>query len=62
MEYGVHGLHSIEELECEGVGSRSSNDCEGSEVLVRELLRGAHRPEILGFHINFITYFEVWRS
>jgi hypothetical protein len=35
-------------------------DCEGSEVLVGELLRGACRPEVLSFHVDFISYLEIW--
>ena len=34
-------------------------DCEGSEVLVGELLGGAHRLEVLSFHVDFISYLEI---
>ena len=37
-------------------------DCEGSEVLVGELLGGACRLEILSFHVDFISYLEIWWS
>ena len=62
MEDGVHGFHSVGESECEGMSTRLHYDCKGSEVLVRELLGGAHRPKVLHFHIDFISYFEIWRS
>ena len=38
MEDGVHGFHSVGELEHEGMSTRLHYDCEGSEVLVGELL------------------------
>jgi len=62
MEYRVHGLHGIRELECEGERSRFSYYFEGSEILVGELLGGVHRPEILHFHIDLITYLKIRRS
>ena len=60
VEDGVHGFHSVGESECEGVTTRLCYDCEGSEVLVGELLGGACRPEVLSFHIDFISYLEIW--
>ena len=62
MEDGVHGFHSVRELEREGMSTGLHYDCEGSEVLVRELLGGAHRPKVLSFHIDFISYLEIWWS
>ena len=44
------------------MSTRLCYDCEGSEILVRELLGGAHRPEVLSFHIDFISYLEIWQS
>ena len=49
MGDGVHGFHSVRESECEGMSTRLHYDCEGSEVLVRELLGGVRRPEVLAF-------------
>ena len=60
MEDGVHGFHSVGGLEHEGMSTGLCYDCKGSEVLVGELLRGAHRPEVLSFHIDFISYLEIW--
>ena len=34
-------------------------DCEGSKVLVGKLLGGAHRLEVLSFHVDFISYLEI---
>ena len=62
MEDGVHGFHSVGELEHEGMSTRLRYDCEGSEVLVGELLVRACRPEVLSFHVNFISYLEIWQS
>ena len=62
MEDRMHRLHRVVESECEGMGTRLHYDCEGSEVLVRELLGGVRRPKVLCFHIDFISYFEIWRS
>ena len=62
MEDGVHGFHSVGESECEGMSTRLHYDCKGSEVLVRELLGGARRPEVLSFHVDFISYLEIWQS
>ena len=62
MEDGMHRLHRVRESECEGMGTRLRYDCEGSEVLVGELLGGAHRPKILSFHVDFISYLEIWWS
>ena len=62
MEDGVHRLHRVVESECEGMGTRLHYDCEGSEVLVRELLGWVCRPEVLSFHVNFISYLEIWQS
>ena len=55
MEDRVHGFHSVGELEHEGMSTGLRYDCEGSEVLVGELLGGARRPEVLSFHIDFIS-------
>jgi len=62
MENGVHRLHGVGELECAGERSRFSYNFEGSKILVGELLGGAHRPEIFHFHVDLITYFEIWQS
>ena len=62
MEDGVHRLHRVVESECEGMGTRLHYDCEGSEVLVRELLGGVRRLEVLSFHVDFISYLEIQRS
>ena len=62
MEDGVDGFHSVGESECEGMSTRLHTDCKGSKVLVRELLGGAHRPKVLSFHIDFISYLEIWWS
>ena len=62
MEDGVHRFHSVGESECEGMSTRLRYDCEGSEILVSELLGGARRPKVLCFHIDFISYFEIWWS
>ena len=62
MEDGVHRLHSVRELEHEGVGTWLRYYCKGSEILVGELLGGAHRPKVLSFHIHFISYLEIWWS
>ena len=62
MEDRVHGFHSVGELECEGMTTRLCYDCEGSKVLVGELLEGACRMEVLGFHIHFISYLEIRRN
>ena len=55
MEDGVHGFHSVGESKHEGMSTGLRYDCEGSEVLVRELLGGVRRPEVLSFHIDFIS-------
>ena len=55
MEDRVHGFHSVGESEHEGMSTGLHYDCEGSEVLVGEVLGGAHRPEVLSFHIDFIS-------
>ena len=55
MEDGVHRFHSVGELECEGMSTWLRYDCEGSEILVGELLGGACRLEILSFHVDFIS-------
>ena len=62
VEDRVHGFHSVRELECERMTTGLRYDCEGSEVLVGELLGGVHRPEVLGFHIHFICYLEIWQN
>ena len=62
MEDRMHRLHRVGELECEGMSTRLRDDCEGSKVLVGELLGGARRPEVLSFHIDFISYLEIWQS
>ena len=62
VEDRVHGFHSVGESEREGVTTGLRYDCEGSEVLVGELLGGACRPEVLSFHVDFISYLEIWRS
>ena len=62
MEDGVHRFHSVGESECEGMTTGLRYDCKGSKVLVGELLRGAHRTEVLGFHIHFISYLEIQRN
>ena len=59
VEDGVHRFHSVGESECEGMTTGLHYDCKGSEVLVGELLGGACRPEVLGFHIHFISYLEI---
>ena len=59
VEDGVHGFHSVGESECEGVTTGLRYDCEGSEVLVGELLGGVRRPEVLSFHVDFISYLEI---
>ena len=38
MEDGVNRVHSIRKAEYKGVGSRLSDDGEGSKVLLREFL------------------------
>ena len=58
----MHRFHSVGESEREGMSTRLRYDCEGSEVLVGELLGGAHRPEVLSFHIDFISYLEIWQG
>ena len=55
MEDRVHGFHSVGESECEGMSTRLCYDCEGSKVLVGEFLGGACRPEVLSFHVDFIS-------
>ena len=60
VEDRMHRLHRIGETECEGMSTRLRDDCEGSEVLVRELLGGACRLEVLSFHVDFISYLEIW--
>ena len=62
VEDGVHRSHRVGESECEGMGTRLRYDCEGSEILVGELLGGACRPEVLCFHVDFISYLEIWWS
>ena len=62
VEDRMHRLHRVAESECEGMSTRLRDDCEGSEVLVGELLGGACRPEVLSFHIDFISYLEIWWS
>ena len=59
MEDGVYRLHSVRESEHEEMGTGLHYDCEGSEILVGELLRGAHRPKVLSFHVDFISYLEI---
>ena len=61
MEDRVHKLHSVGESEREGVGTWLCYYCKGSEILVRELLGGAHRPKVLHFHVDFISYLEFWQ-
>ena len=55
MGDGVHGFHSVGESEREGMSTGLCYDCEGSEVLVGELLGGACRPEVPSFHVDFIS-------
>jgi len=62
MEYRVHRLHGIGELEREGERSRFGYYFEGSEILVGELLGGARRPEVFHFHVDLITYFKIRQS
>ena len=62
VEDRVHRFHSVRESECEGVTTGLRYDCEGSEVLVGELLGGARRPEVLSFHVDFFSYLEIRRS
>ena len=62
VEDRVHRFHSVGESEREGVTTGLRYDCEGSKVLVRELLGGVHRLEVLSFHVDFISYLEIWRS
>ena len=62
VEDGVHRFHSVGESECEGMTTGLCYDCEGSKVLVKELLGGARRTEVLGFHIHFISYLEIWQN
>ena len=62
VEDRMHRLHRVRESECEGMSTRLRDDCEGSEVLVGELLGGARRPEVLSFHVDFISYLEIRRS
>ena len=62
MEDGVHRFHSLRESEREEMSTRLCYDCKGSEFLIGELLEGACRPKVLHFHIDLISYFEIWRS
>ena len=62
MEDGVHRFHSVRESEHEGMSTGLRYDCKGSEVLVGELLGGACRLEVLSFHVDFISYLEIWQS
>ena len=62
MEDGVHRSHRVGESEGEGMGTRLHYDREGSGILVGELLGGVHRPKVLSFHIDFISYLDVWQS
>ena len=62
VEDRVHGFHSVRESEREGVTTGLRYDCEGSEVLVGELLGGACRLEVLSFHVDFISYLKIRRS
>ena len=62
MEDGVYGFHSIGESEREGMSTWLCYDCKGSKILVGELLGGVRRPKVLCFHIDFISYFEIWQS
>ena len=62
MEDGVHGFHSVGESECEEMGTGLCYDCEGSKILVGELLGGVCRPKVLNFHIDFISYLAIWQS
>ena len=62
VEDRMHRLHRVRELECEGMGTGLRYDCKGSKVLVGELLGGVHRPKVLSFHVDFISYFEIWQS
>ena len=62
MEDRVHGFYSVGESEHEGMGTGLHYDCEGSEVLVGELLGGVCRPKVLSFHVDFVSYFEIWWS
>ena len=62
MEDGMHGFHSVGESEREGMSTWLRYDCEVSEILVGELLGGECRPKVLCFHIDFISYFEIWQS
>ena len=62
MEDRVYRFHSVGELEHEGMSTWLHYDCKGSKILVGELLGGARRPKVLCFHIDFISYFEIWRS
>ena len=62
VEDRMHRLHRVGESECEGMSTRLRDDCEGSEVLVGELLGGARRLEVLSFHVDFISYLEIRQS
>ena len=62
MEDRVYRFHSVGELEHEGMSTWLHYDCKGSKIIVGELLGGARRPKVLCFHIDFISYFEIWWS
>ena len=62
VEDRMHRLHRVGETECEGMSTRLCDDCEGSKVLVGELLGGARKPEVLSFHVDFISYLEIRQS
>lgn len=61
MEDGVYGSHSVRKAEREGMRSGLSNNGVRAKVLLGKLLRRASRTEVLSFHEDLVTNFEVRR-
>src|SRR6266446_7392482 len=59
MEYRVNGPHGLRKVECDGVSAHTSNDLEGSEILLRQLPRRSGRVEILGLDVDRSTDLET---
>src|ERR1700710_2591841 len=61
MEDGGYGSHSVRKAEREGMRSGLSNNGVWAKVLFGKLLRRTSGMEVLSFHEDLVTNFEVRR-
>ena len=59
MEYRMDRVHGVGESEHEGVGACLHDDCIWPKVLLRELLQGLCRVEVLSLDEYLVTNLEV---